>query len=287
MSGDDSKTRFESLDDSGNYPEWSIRMEAELTRRGLLEVVVFESNAEGTVAEVASAKEAWKKKRTAKKMAEARAEIILQVKDSQLAHMRDRDPMAIWETLAQVHTARGFATRLALRRKLLRMTKGAEEPMSGWVGRVKALSFKLEDIGVAMTDEDRILALTNGLDDTFESFIISLDATPTAQTLDYVVDRLLNEEVRRTNREVKEMGKTGVDSAYLMSGRRPASGQSGGGTDGVQTCWRCGKEGHIRAFCKEVPDGHGTVRGATHIAIGITDVSSLQELGTWEVGQLY
>jgi hypothetical protein len=55
--------------------------------------------------------------------------------------------------------------------------------MSAWVGRVKALSFKLEDIQVVMTDEDRILALTNGLDDSYGSFVISLDATPVDQFL--------------------------------------------------------------------------------------------------------
>jgi len=89
-------------------------------------------------------------------MVEARAEIILRVEGSQLAHMRDRDPMAIWEALAQVHRARGLATRLALRRKFLTTVKGSAEAMSAWVGRVKGMSFMLEDIGVVITDEDRI-----------------------------------------------------------------------------------------------------------------------------------
>ncbi|KAF8073463.1 hypothetical protein FPV67DRAFT_1398015, partial [Lyophyllum atratum] len=74
------------------------------------------------------------KKRTAKKMAEARAEIILRVEDSQLSHMRSRDPMEIWSSLARVHVARGFATRLALRRQFLRLVKGADESMATWVG---------------------------------------------------------------------------------------------------------------------------------------------------------
>jgi hypothetical protein len=61
--------------------------------------------------------------------------------------------------------------------------------MSAWIGRVKAFAFKLCDIGV-----DRILTL-NG---SYESFDISLDA-PADLTLDYAVDRLLNEEIRRGN----------------------------------------------------------------------------------------
>jgi hypothetical protein len=67
--------------------------------------------------------------------------------------------------------------------------------MSAWVSRVKVLSFKLEDIGVGVTDEDRILTLTNGLDTSYESFIILLDAATTDQlTLKHMVDGLLNEE---------------------------------------------------------------------------------------------
>jgi hypothetical protein len=70
MSGDsDSKAlHSEHLDDSGNYSEWSIRMEAELTRRGLLKVVVFEGEVGKSAEEVEKDRDAWKKNRTAKKM---------------------------------------------------------------------------------------------------------------------------------------------------------------------------------------------------------------------------
>jgi hypothetical protein len=278
MSGDDDSKlpRFEVLNDSGNYPEWAIRMEAVLIRRGLLEVVVFEADEGITGDEEKAAKEAWKKKRTVKKMAEARAEIILRVDDSQLAHARDRDPMEIWEALAKVHTARGFATRLALRRRFSRLTKSGEETMSAWVGRVKKLSFKLEDIGVNISDEDRILALTNGLDNSYEPFIISLDSTSADQiSLEYVVDRLLNEEVRRGN-TTKEKENVGV----MQGGTAYLAGTRGSANAGPYTCWRCGQPGHVQAFCKEIPAS----KGAAHIAY---DVSQLQDLGAREIGRIY
>ncbi|KAG1886224.1 hypothetical protein F4604DRAFT_1513571, partial [Suillus subluteus] len=72
-------------------------------------------------------------KRSVKKMAEARAEIILCVECDQLAHMRDCNPKVIWETLAQVHRARGLGTRMALEWKLLMATKGMAEAMSAWI----------------------------------------------------------------------------------------------------------------------------------------------------------
>ena len=40
-----------------------------------------------------------------KKITEAYAEMVLRVEDSQLVHMRSKDPEVIWDTLAQVHHA--------------------------------------------------------------------------------------------------------------------------------------------------------------------------------------
>ena len=53
--------------------------------------------------------------------------------------------------------------------------------MSAWVSHVKLMSFRLEDIGVDVSDEDTILALTMGLNKSYDSFIISLDTTPPKQ----------------------------------------------------------------------------------------------------------
>jgi len=51
------------------------------------------------------------------------------------------------------------------------------DTMLAWIGQVKAMAFWLTEIGVAITDEDQILALTMGLDVSYEFFVISLDGT--------------------------------------------------------------------------------------------------------------
>lgn len=225
-------------------------MEAELIRKGLWDMVFAEVDVDGkTDDEVKAELQKLLVKRSVKKMAEARAEIILRVERDQLAHMRDRDPKVIWETLAQVHRARGLGTRMALRRKLLTATKGTAEAMSAWISRVKGMALDLEDIGVTVDDEDRILALTTGLDKSYDSFVISLDSTVTADlTFDHVVNRLLNEDVRRGSGASDETVRTALVSTHQGQGR---------------VCFRCGKEGHIRAFCTETPiRGKGAEKAA-------------------------
>jgi hypothetical protein len=140
VSTDDKTPAFAPLNDT-NFGQWSIRMEAHLIQKELWGMVVCETDMEGkTDAEIEAIWDDWRKKRAKKKIADAYAEIVLRVEDSQLAHMRSRDPKIVWDTLAQVHRARGLATRLALRRQFLTSAKGAEEVMSAWVGRVKAMS---------------------------------------------------------------------------------------------------------------------------------------------------
>ncbi|EIW57750.1 uncharacterized protein TRAVEDRAFT_102351, partial [Trametes versicolor FP-101664 SS1] len=75
-----------------------------------------------------------KQKRSTQKMAEARAELVMSVDDGQLAHMRSRDPMEIWQVLADVHKARGLATQLAMKRRFLTAKKRPDQTIQAWVG---------------------------------------------------------------------------------------------------------------------------------------------------------
>src|SRR5258705_12336231 len=98
----DEKTRFPPLNND-NYMEWSIRMEAELIRKGLWDNVQCEVSVEGkTAEEVEEIVMNWRGKCTQKKMVETCAKITLRVEDSQLAHIRTRDPKILWANLHQV-----------------------------------------------------------------------------------------------------------------------------------------------------------------------------------------
>ena len=279
MSSEDKTPYFAPLNDT-NFHEWSIRIEAHLIRKDLWGTVTCETDTDGkTDADIEVIWTDWRKKRSAKKITEAYAEIVLRVEDSQLVHMRSKDPEVIWDTLAQVHRARGLATRLALRRKFLTSVKGAEESMSAWVGRVKSMSFRLEDIGVDVSDEDTILALTMGLDKSYDSFIISLDTTsPDQLTLDYVVSRMLNEEVRRTNVEIQGvvMKAKGGEKGEVRVKKEDNIAMAAAQKDGPMMCWRCGKTGHVKAFCTEKPV-RGPGSGEANVALAAVGIDSDEE----------
>lgn len=251
----DTTVRFPNLNDS-NYAEWSVRMEAVLVRRGMWSMVkipISGVDADGgvkAVSTIAAELESAMKRRDAGKMDEARAEMILRVDDGQLSHMRSRDPLEIWETLERVHRAAGFATSLALRRRFLTAKKGAGQSMQAWIGHIQGLAFRMEQSGVEVSDQDKILALTMGLPPSYDPVIINFDATPSELlTLNNVIARLLNEEVRQSSDS--NVAKDPEDEAMMVTG----GGKGGRGarnTVGADvTCFFCDGKGHFKSDCPE------------------------------------
>ena len=79
------------------------------------------------------------------------------------------------------------------------------------------------------------------------------------------------------------------EGLYVAMGSKTlvkASGLGSGGAVSGSNCWRCGKPGHIRAFCKEVPETANMVTSGPG-ASGLHDVQLLQDLGAREIGEIY
>ena len=107
-----------------------------------------------------------------RKSAEARAEMILAVEVDQLAHMAATTAYEVWQELEKVHRARGFATKMALRRHFMSMHMEDQQKMASWIGDVRGVAFRLKQAGITVDDEDIILVLTMGLPDTYDTLVV-------------------------------------------------------------------------------------------------------------------
>jgi gag-polypeptide of LTR copia-type len=275
MSTDDKTPAFVLLNDT-NFGQWSIRMKAHLIWNELWNMVVCESATEGkTDAEVGRI---GRRKGQRRKL---RMPMLRLFSELRTCNLHTSAAMTtVWDTLSQVHRAHGLATRLALRRQFLTSVKGAEEIMSAWVGRMKLMSHRLEDIGVDISDKDTILALMMGLNKLYDSFIISLDTTPPEQlTLEHVISRMLNEEVLCNNVEIQEVavkGKGGGMHGEVRVKKEENVAMVAMQRDGPTTCWRCGKTGHVKAFCKEKPI-RGPGSDEANVAFAVIGIDSSDE----------
>lgn len=90
-------------------------------------------------------------------------EMILRVDNGQLLHMGLHDPKEIWQTLQQVHHAAGFATSLALRRRFLTVKKDVMQSMQAWIGDIQSLGIWMVEVGIEVTDQDKILTLSSSI----------------------------------------------------------------------------------------------------------------------------
>jgi gag-polypeptide of LTR copia-type/Zinc knuckle len=176
-----------------------------------------------------------------KKQQLACAKIILSIEMSQLPHTRYDDPTEIWESLEQVHHAHGFATRLALHRRSLYMHKKDDQTMNSWISDIKNAAFQLEAAGVAVIDEDMILALTEGLPGEFTTLIITLDNILTAElTLVNIITHLLNEEVPQV---AESAAKNARHHALAIAKKKPLRPIE------EIMCYNCNGKGHYQVDC--------------------------------------
>ena len=67
---------------------------------------------------------------------------------------------------------------MELKCKLWKMKMKDGQRMASWISDMKGVVFHLQQIGVLVSDEDIILALTNRLPLFYEYLVLTLDSTP-------------------------------------------------------------------------------------------------------------
>jgi len=231
--------RFPQLNHT-NYAEWALRMEAILIRGGFWDLIAGDEKLEDE-SDVSGAK-AFKKRE-----AQCKAEIVLRVEDSQLPHMADRSPMVVWNSLASVHRARGFGSRLQLRRNFITASMKGGQSMESWIGEVRGLANRLTAIDIKVSDEDMIVILTAGLPASYTPIVISFDALEASKlTLDFVITRLLNEEGRQATPSF-----TPVDASVKTEDSDANTALSASKFRSDVQCFYCLLKGHYSSVCPQ------------------------------------
>lgn len=157
----------------------------------MVEVTILKKKSDGvekTEVEMKAETDQAMAARNSDKMAECRAELILSVEPSQLAHMSSTDPSEIWFELESVHRSHGLATNLSYRRKFLSAKKSMKQSMRAWIGYIRHLAFEMRHAGVTVTEMDMILALTMGLPASYDPVVVAFDSMPPSDlTIEVVV----------------------------------------------------------------------------------------------------
>ena len=172
------------------------------------------------------------------------ATLVMNLKDSQLAHIQAcKSPAEAWKTLCDVHETKGLANILFLRRRFFTVKMQEGEDILAHINMVKGLADQLNCVEVPVTEGDIVMTLLESLPPSFESLIVALEARPMKElTIDFVSSRLIHEASRR-----KENENHKEDAALLMRHHKGATSNDDKKVDKV--CFYCKKPGHFARNC--------------------------------------
>jgi hypothetical protein len=175
------------------------------------------------------------------------------------AYHRYDDPKGIWENLTHIHQSQGFGTLLSMHCRFCLMVKDDKQPMQAWIAAVKHATFD-EATDFEVCDIDLIIALTQGLPDSYSSFIVSLNATPPNQlNVDSLIVHLLNEETCQLGSAAPV--KTESDAAFYVGG---AQNKHGAQTMHNVWCFNCHGFRYLSHNCPSPKHECGTAAAATY-----------------------
>ncbi|KAJ7646879.1 hypothetical protein FB45DRAFT_891718 [Roridomyces roridus] len=231
------------LSDRVAYDDWEFETRAELRRKGVLELTLgtetlppFGPNSKAV--------KAWIAKRDV-----ATATIIGRLDPSQFAHIRDfeEDPAAMWVRLKETHQSSGLSGGVVVAwRKFYSLCKSGDvSTMRAHIAAVRSHADRLGRLHQDKPSDAQIIAtLLMSLPPTYDTLIISLDAHPQKDDLDFVIGRLLNEELRQEAEHFDETGNpvTAPPTALATRTIRDKS---------RITCFKCQKLGHFQSECPE------------------------------------
>ena len=186
----------------------------------------------------------------------ARAQIGLTVSNDEIIHIEGAaTAREAWTNICGVYEAKGLASIVFLRKKLYSIKKSETETMQKHINNIKEVVSKLSAVGVIISDQDLAMILLCSLPKDYETLTVSLESRPAAElTSEFVINRLLAEEERKTNTDSNSSSDTRI-SAFYSSQNRNRNGSSSMRRSGNEyengrpICNYCHKPGHIEKQC--------------------------------------
>ena len=133
---------------------------------------------------------------------------------------------------------KSLANKLQLRKHLhtLRLQEG--DSVQTHIKEIAEIFNKLSIIGDAISKEDCVVCLLASLPDSFNTLVIALEANTEVPTMEVVIERLLYEERKRTERDTTS-GK--IEGAMTVKQKRRGP-----------RCYNCQNYGHNQRNCPQV-----------------------------------
>jgi hypothetical protein len=164
----------------------------------------------------------------------------------------------LWDKLGNLYQSKSPVNKLFLRKKLYHLRMEDGDSVTEHLNAFNTLVSQLVSVNIMIAKEDKCITLLCSLPDSWNNLVVAICST-TQSTLKYedVVSSLLSEEMRWKSMDSHSTyalfvrGRTQDRNLGKSSGGRSKSiGRSKSPGKYLRKCWKCGKTGHYKKFCK-------------------------------------
>jgi hypothetical protein len=154
-----------------------------------------------------------------KKAQSALTIIAFTLEDTLLHHIKDVDsPKEAWDILEGEYEPKGLSNTIYLRKRFFSYSMKSGDSMLAHITGLKALASELAVVGAPVSNKDIVLTLLCSLPESYQSLTIALESRAEELTLQFVTQRLLHEEMKRS-----EKAGSSSSSHALFTGQKKQS----------------------------------------------------------------
>jgi hypothetical protein len=208
----------------------------------------------------------------------ATATIFLYLGDRAERHVHKlRDPVLIWKRLREVYELRGFSARFYLWQKLFTLrhadyqSEGAKATES-YVDSCRSLCEQLRSSGAEVSDEIEASALLNGLDKSYESFVVtttqSFRSNGNGGQGEINVEDLISQILDEDRRHIASGSGTHSTDSQALTARTTTNKRP------RYQCDHCYRTGHTKERCWDIHPHLRPKPASAHASVAFTETPS-------------
>jgi hypothetical protein len=188
-----------------------------------------------------------------------RSTIRLCLEDSVLLNVSEESiAKELWDKLGNLYQSKSLVKKLFLRKKLYHLRMEDGDSVTKHLNAFNTLVSQLVSVNIMIEEEDKCITLLCSFPDSWDNLVVAIGST-TQSTLKYedVVSSLLYEEMRSKSMDSHSTyslfvrGRTqDMNPGKPSGGRSKSTGRSKYPGKSLRKCWKCGKTGHYKKYCK-------------------------------------
>lgn len=220
-----------------NYSTWRIQVKMALMKEGLWTLVTgMETPPDQS--------NAAQYEKYALRTHKALATIVLAL-DTSLLYIvgEEEDPALVWNKIENQFEKKTWSNKLNLRRRLhnARLREGGS--VQEYLKELVDIFDELARLGEPLKEEDKVIYLLASLPESYNVLVTALEANIEVPKMDLVTEKILHEEFKLKSKKQSLSEDSGA--AYYSTNYR-----SSRRSDKKLVCFGCGREGHIKRFCR-------------------------------------